>query len=99
MGSLRSPQLQPELTRTLLGPNHASLWVVIRRHKCRSTPRRLQIIAGDAGGPENPGVGGYSCDHSTHAPSAEVNVARANRQQSTACMMRGQRVVMRGAPA
>ncbi len=33
------------LTRTLLGPNHASLSVLIRKHRCRSMSRRLRIIA------------------------------------------------------
>lgn len=39
------PQLQRELTRTLLGSNHASPCVLIWKHKCRSMPRRLRVIA------------------------------------------------------
>ena len=37
-------QLQLELTRTLLGPNHALLSVLIREHEGRSMPRRPRII-------------------------------------------------------
>jgi hypothetical protein len=36
---------QARLTRTLLGPNHASLSVLIRKYKCRSMARRPRIIS------------------------------------------------------
>src|SRR5262249_33822477 len=53
------------LTRTLLGPNHVSPSVLIRKHRCRSMLCRLRIYRiptdqqsepGDAAGSENPGL-------------------------------------------
>ena len=44
-GPLWTSCLQRELTRTLLGPNHRSLRVLIRMQECRSMPIRPRIVA------------------------------------------------------
>ncbi len=43
-GDAFEPGRSPSLTRTLLGPNHASLSVPIRKLTYRSMPRKLRII-------------------------------------------------------
>jgi hypothetical protein len=61
------PYAAPWLTRTQLGPNHAFLSVLIRKHRLDRRGRKPWIIRiqsdhpsapGDGGGSENPGVGG-----------------------------------------